>query len=235
MPAVKGEPVSRRPPSKRAKLSKADIVAAALEMSDASTGLEAVTIRSLASRLNVGAMTLYGYFRSKEDLLDAVADHVMSTLPVASVPDESPEEAIRAIADAFLQLMTEHPSVVLLLASRTTRSPDSLRVAMESVLRRLVTAGLPAPLAVQCYGFLIQHAIGYTTYRVPRPWGGEPTAEVLELRRQQEHFYAALPVTHFPLVVGWASDLALLPARETYDFAIDALVAWVTQLVPQPT
>ncbi|QOC93412.1 TetR/AcrR family transcriptional regulator [Micromonospora craniellae] len=222
-----------RLPSKRAKLSREDIIVAALEMSDAAPDLDAVTIRSLAHRLNVGTMTLYGYFRSKEDLLDAVADHVMGTLRMPDVPDESPGEAIRAVADAFLDLMSEHPSVVALLATRTTRSRDSMRVAMEAVLRRLVSAGLPAPLATQCYGFLIQHAIGYTTYRAPRPWGWASTPEVQELRRQQEHFYAALPVTDFPLVVEWASELVLLPAQETYNFAVDALVARVNQLVAQ--
>jgi len=235
MPVGKGESVNGRAGSKRAKLSEEDIIAAALEMSDASTGdLEAVTVRSLASRLGVGAMTLYGYFRSKDDILDAVADHVMGTLEMPDVPDESPEDAIRFVAAAFLRLMSEHPSVVALLASRTTRSRESLRAAMESVLRRLVSAGIPAPLAVHCYGFLIQHAMGFTTYQNPRPWGGEMSPEVAELRRQQEHFYAALPATDFPLVVEWATDLVLLPARETYDFAVEALVAMVGQLVTQP-
>lgn len=233
MPVGKGEYVSDRAPSKRAKLSREDIVAAALEMSDARSGLEDVTVRSLAARLNVGAMTLYGYFRSKDDILDAVADHVMGSLEMAEVPGESAEDAIRAVADAFLDLMSEHPSVVALLASRTTRSPESLRAAMERVLDRFVSAGIPAALAIQCYGFLIQHAMGYTTYRAPRPWGGELTAEVAELRRQQQHFYAALPADDFPVVVEWASDLVMLPTRETYDFAIDALVALVGQLVPQ--
>jgi len=233
MAVGKGESVNGRAASKRAKLSEADIIAVALEMSDAATGLEEVTVRSLASRLGVGAMTLYGYFRSKDDILDAVADHVMGTLQLPDVADESPGDAIRAVAAAFLELMSEHPSVVALLASRTTRSRESLRAAMESVLRRLVSAGIPAPLAIHCYGFLIQHAMGYTTYTNPRPWGGALTPEVAELRRQQQHFYASLPATDFPLMVEWASDLVLLPSRKTYDFAVDALVTMVGQLVPQ--
>ena len=226
--------MSERAASKRAKLTRENIVAAALEMTDASDGLDAVTVRSLAARLNVGAMTLYGYFRSKEDILDAVADHVMGSLPMPAKDDESPEEAIRAVADAFLELMKEHPGVVALLASRTTRSQESLRAAMESVLQRLTAAGIPAPLAIHSYGFLIQHAIGYTTYLTPRPWGGPHSPEVAELRRQQQHFYAALPVSQFPVMVEWASDLVMLPARETYDFAVDALVQLVGRLVPQP-
>jgi len=233
MPRGTDDSANGRSGDKRAKLSKEDIVSVALEMAD-SSGLDTLTVRSLASRLNVGAMTLYGYFRSKELLLDAVADHVMSTLETPDVPGESPEQAVRAAAAGFLDLMTDHPSVVALLATRTTRSPHSLHAAMESVLGRLVNAGIPAPLAIQCYGFLIQHAIGYTTYRTPRPWGGPPSPELDELRRQQQHFYAGLPANDFPLVVEWASDLVLLPSRETYDFAVDALVSIVGRLVPQP-
>jgi len=233
MPRGTSDPPNGRSNDKRAKLSEEDIVAAALEMAD-SSDLETLTVRSLASRLNVGAMTLYGYFRSKELLLDAVADHVMSTIETPDVPGESPEQAIRAVAQDFLDLMTEHPSVVALLATRTTRSPQALHAAMESVLRRLVNAGIPAPVAIQCYGFLIQHAIGYTTYRAPRPWGGPPSPELDELRRQQQHFYAGLPARDFPLVVEWAEDLVRLPARETYDFAVECLVTSVGRLVPQP-
>jgi len=233
MPGETDDSANGRSSDKRAKLSKEDIVSAALELAD-SSGLENLTVRNLASRLNVGTMTLYGYFRSKELLLDAVADHVMGTLETPDVPGESAEQAIRATAAGFLDLMTEHPSVVTLLATRTTRSPHSLHAAMESVLRRLVNAGIPAPLAIQCYGFLIQHAIGYTTYLTPRPWGGPPSSELDELRRQQQHFYAGLSANDFPLVVEWAGDLVLLPARETYDFAVDALVTMVGRLAPQP-
>lgn len=226
----RGTPMSARA-SKRAKLSLEDVVAAALEMVDSTGGIDNLTVRSLATRLNVGAMTLYGYFNSKDDLLDAVADHVMATVRMPEKTDETPGEAIRTVAAGFIDLMSEHPSVVELLATRTTRSPQALQAAMERVLERLVAAGIPGPIAVQCYAFLIQHAIGFATYRTPRPWGGDSTPEDIELRRQQQHFYSALPATDFPLVVEWAAELVKMPAREMYDFAVEALVRRVEQLI----
>jgi AcrR family transcriptional regulator len=217
----------RRQPIPRAKLTSERIIAAALEISDSPDGLDAVTVRSLASELGVGTMTLYGYFRSKDEILDAMADHVMGGMHMPSVAGETPAQALRAVASALLDVMTEHPSVASLLASRVTRSQRSLRGAMESVLQRMVDAGIPGPVAVRCYGVLIHHAMGFASYRAPRPWGGDPGPEVNELRRQQQHFYAALPVQDFPLIVDLASELVVLPSREVFDFAVDALVAQV--------
>lgn len=215
--------------SKRGRITSELIIEAALELSDSSIGLDAVTVRSLASKLDVGTMTLYGYFRSKDEILDAMADHVMGGFTVPVGEDETPEDAIRAVAEGFLHLMSEHPSVVHLLATRVTRSQMSLRGAMEAVIQRLIDAGIPGPLAVECYGFLIQHAMGFAAYQAPRRWGQDADPEVDELRRQQQHFYAALPVGDFPRVVELAEPLVALPARSTYDFAVDALVRHVVR------
>lgn len=217
--------------ARRIRLNRDDIVTAALEMSEGREGLDAITVRSLAHRLEVGAATLYGHFRSKEEILDAMADAVLGDFELPAVDGEDPATAIRRVAEGFLWMMSEHPGVVELLATRSTRSERSLRGAMEVVICRLTESGLNADVAVQCYGFLIQHAMGFVSYRAPRPWGGELDEGVAELRRQQEHFYASLPAGDFPHVVGQAAKLVLLPSRTTYDFAVDALVSHVARCI----
>lgn len=211
----------------RTKLTPERIIAVALRVSDSPDGLEAVTLRSLAAELGVGAMTLYGYFRNKDEILDAMADQLLGGLVMPEVVGETPADAIRASASALLELVTEHPSVAALLATRVTRTQTSLRGAMESVLQRLTASGIPGPLVVRVYGFLIQHAMGYASYRAPRPWGHDESPEVLELRRQQSHFYASLPSREFPTMVDLAEQLVVLPSRESFDFAVDALVSHV--------
>lgn len=57
-------------------LSREDVVAAALELSDAQ-GVDALTLRSLAAELGVQAPSLYTHVRSKADLLDALGDRIM--------------------------------------------------------------------------------------------------------------------------------------------------------------
>lgn len=150
-------------------LSPERIIEAALRISDADGDLDRLTVRRLATELGVGTMTLYSYFRSKDEILDGMADHVLGRMRLPAEPDDGPAEALRTAGHAFLAMMREHPSVMRLFATRITDSPTALRGAMEAVLRRLVDAGIPGPVAVRCYGFLITYAIGFASYQTPRP------------------------------------------------------------------
>ena len=59
----------RRP---RGSLTRDQVVDAALKLAD-DEGLEALTMQSLAKRLDCGVMTIYGYVENKEDLLNAIS------------------------------------------------------------------------------------------------------------------------------------------------------------------
>jgi hypothetical protein len=95
---------------------------------------------------------------------------------------------------------------------------------MEAVLQRMVHAGIPTTHAVHCYGFLITYAMGFATYQAPRPWGRSADAASAEERRQRMHFYAALPLEDFPMVVELAGDLAGLPSDEQFAWGLEAFV-----------
>lgn len=215
------------------------IIEAALRIADAEADLDQLTVRRLAGDLGVGTMTLYSYFRSKDEILDGMADYVLGRMPLPAEPDATPADAIRTVAQAFLTMMREHPSVVRLLASRVTDSFAALQGAMEAVLARLVDAGLPGPLAVRCYGFLITYAIGFVSYQTPRPWGrldAEDPEEAAEKRRQRRHFYAGLPIDDFPRMVHLAEHLVELPTDEQYQRGVDAFVqVALAELAHQPS
>src|SRR5512135_623562 len=63
----------------RARLSKQAVVQRALALADAE-GLDALTIRRLATELGVTPMALYWHFRNKEELLAGLADQVWGEL-----------------------------------------------------------------------------------------------------------------------------------------------------------
>ncbi|WP_291414150.1 TetR/AcrR family transcriptional regulator [Actinophytocola sp.] len=205
------------------------IIKAALRIADVEADLDQLTVRRLASELNVGTMTLYSYFRGKENILDGMADHVLGRMPLPDEPDDTPADAIRMVARAFLAMMREHPSVVRIFSTRVTDSRTALRGAMEAVLDRLVAAGIPGELAVRCYGFLITYAIGFVSYQIPRSWGGDPDSdeELAEARRQRVHFYKGLPATEFPHMVDLADTLVDLPSDAQYMAGVEAFVQTV--------
>ena len=67
-------------------------------------------MRRLADELGVGTMTLYGYFRGKAELLDAVMDAAAPAvdLPVADAPWR---ERIAALARATRASLERHPAL----------------------------------------------------------------------------------------------------------------------------
>lgn len=214
-------------------LSAQVIARQALALAD-ERGLEKLTVRSLASALGIGTMTFYGYFRSKEEILDAMADEVLGSLALpADDRDETPRQAIENVASAFRRLMVEHPSIAQILSSRVTDSPQARRGAMEVVIDRLVRSGIPGPLAVKCYGFLMVHSLGFASYQSPRPWArrddesGTETTDQSELRRQQRHFYASLPLAQFPRLVELRDELIELPGEEQFRFGVGCLCDFV--------
>src|SRR5713226_3132955 len=63
----------------RTKLSRSAVVDRALALAD-SDGVDALTIRRLATELGVTPMALYWHFRSKEELLAGLGDQIWSEL-----------------------------------------------------------------------------------------------------------------------------------------------------------
>ena len=72
---------SEEPDGERPRLSKRAVTERALKLADAD-GLDALTIRKLAQDLGVTPMALYWHFRSKEDLLEGVAEQVWGEIDV---------------------------------------------------------------------------------------------------------------------------------------------------------
>lgn len=206
------------------RLTPEIIVRTALQMADAEGDPHRLTMRSLAKELDVGVMSLYTYFRTKDEILDGMADQVLGEMVF---PEEAsdPAEAIRSFAAAMLDVMREHPSVGRLLAARLTDSQDAIYGSMEVPLQRLVDAGIPGPLAVRCYGFVVVFAIGFSSYHLARPWGyAESAPETSELRRQREHYYLGLPIGRFPNVVDLAPSIVDIPSDAMFEFGVEALV-----------
>ncbi|MDL5155174.1 TetR/AcrR family transcriptional regulator [Actinomycetospora termitidis] len=223
-------PPRRRRGNDSSALTAERIVDAALAIADSEADLDRLTVRRLAADLDVGVMTLYGYFRNKDEILDAMGDRILGSMAFPEEIDTEPAAALRTLGHAFLAMMREHPSVVRLLATRVTDSPAALVGAMEGVLHRLAAAGITGPLAVRCYGFLITYALGFSAYETPRTWGRTDDAE--EARRRRSHFYAGLDRDRFPETVGLAADLPALPTDEQFADGLDAWIAGTVARVP---
>lgn len=210
-----------------ARLTREAVVEAALRIADEAGDPQVLTMRGLAAELGVGVMTLYTYFRNKEEIFDAMADYVLGGMVFDEVAAD-PASAIRTFAAGMIRAMQQHPSVALLLGSHLIDNENALHGSMEVPLHRLVSAGIPGPLAVRCYGAIVVFAIGFSSYRVARPWGlGSRHEDVNEQRRQRAHHYIGQSITKFPTVVSLAEEIVDIPSDMTFEFGIEAMVGAV--------
>lgn len=187
-------------------------------------GTDALTIRRIATELGTGAMTLYNYFRNKEEILDGIADYVMGSFRLPEAEETSPRAVVREIALALLQMMREHPSIVRLFTTRVNTGPESMEGAFDSVIGRLREVGFGGADAVRAYGLLMHYTLGFASYQVPRPWGPPDHPEHEELQRQRKHFYAALPMQRFPNLVELSAEAPGLPSDEQFLFGLECLI-----------
>jgi len=134
---------------RRDPLSRRQIVRTALTIADAE-GLEAVSMRRIAKELGAGAMSLYHYFDSRDELLELMADTVAAEM---LVPVQSADwrEALIEIALHSRETFLHHPWMLSTLQERPFVSPNLLRHIEQS-------ARAVAPLA----GKVSDYTVGYT-------------------------------------------------------------------------
>src|SRR5215213_7832595 len=157
-------------PAPRTRLSHDAVAAAALEFLDGHD-LEELSMRRLAGELGVGTMTLYGYFRSKDELLDAVVDAAVSDQPAP--PDDGPwQERLRALMRDSRAALDRHPALVKLRVHRPVLRPEALRFC-ERTMSILADAGLPPDAAARAFRLLFTYLLGYAAFS---PAGSEDEA-----------------------------------------------------------
>ncbi|MCO8272366.1 TetR/AcrR family transcriptional regulator C-terminal domain-containing protein [Actinoplanes sp. TRM 88003] len=124
---------------RQALLTRERIVEAAAALVDAE-GLDALSTRRLATELGVQGPSLYNHFATKSDIVDAVADAVISQVDLSGFQVCDWPDALRRWAHSYRKVLSEHPNVVPVLAQGPGRRPASLAMA-EAVYGALVDAG----------------------------------------------------------------------------------------------
>jgi len=212
---------SRETPAQRSRngLSRERIVTTALELADTG-GAGALTMRRLATELGVGVMTLYGYFRNKREVLDAMMD-AMSGQVGAPDPEGDWQAELRKLARSMREVFRAYPGVIRLTGLGPISSRSSIDAA-ERALRVLERAGFDAHGAARAYGLLVTYTLGFSSLAVPRALHAE---ESEESRRLWQATIAALPPRDYASVRAAARDIAWWDADEQFEWGLGTLLA----------
>jgi AcrR family transcriptional regulator len=197
---------------KRRGLTREALVARALELGDAE-GLEAVTLRRLASDLGVTPMALYRHVRDKQDLINAMTEVVMEDFDLKRGLRASmnwTERARRAITN-FKEQMDARPLALTLSIAYSGEGPPGFWRMTEDLLGILLDAGFSRRQAIVLIRVVSNLLSGYLLLlRQEDPAAtAQMGARELELMRKRiELVQLSLPTEQFPNIVKSAREMA---------------------------
>lgn len=150
----------------RAPLSRERVLRAAVELAD-EKGIGSVTMRHLAERLGVEAMSLYYHVANKEALLDGMVDVVGAEIndTMASLDLPAPErdwkQAMRTRILAAREVLLSHRWAPSVIEDRTVMG-EQIVVYFESTLEIMRRGGFSWDLAHHAMHALGSRALGFT-------------------------------------------------------------------------
>ena len=228
-PAMNIIPYRKGDKSKRRTLDQAQIVKAALALLD-EAGLDELTMRQLAQRLNVKAASLYRHVRDKQELLILLGDEISSEIPEITGKG-SWRDQLTQIARNVRRVLGSHRDAARLLAVTPPAGPRRLR-HIEVLLRILSDAGLKpreaCRVAYHCNNFVTEFAADEARFASMAAASGITRRKLLSEARKT---FQSLPREQYPTVVTWAEYLVEDDADGLFEFGLKIWLDAIADMV----
>ncbi|WP_307835777.1 DUF429 domain-containing protein [Phycicoccus sonneratiae] len=218
----------RTPRPERPALTRERIVAEAVSLADGS-GLAALSMRALAGRLGVEAMSLYHHVPHKDALLDAMVDAVFAEFhaPVAGRPWR---EELRRRSVVGREVLLRHRWAVGLMDARRSPGPEAVG-HHDAVLGCLRRAGFSLAATGHVFALVDAHLYGFMVQELALPFADQEELAVIEGEIVDEATAAAFP--HF---TEFAREHALRPGWSfgaEFEVTLDLVLGAVAGLVDE--
>jgi AcrR family transcriptional regulator len=184
-------------------------------------GLEALTVRRIASAFETGSASLYRHFSSREELLVLMVDHVIGDVRLPSDRLRG-RPKVEWLAGELRRVLMDHPNLVPALRASPLLGPNAMRGA-ENGLASLIEAGCEPDIAVRAYLALVDYVMGTVFFDTRRPSrrSGRGTASGERID--------ALPNTAYPTLQANRAAFALPSGEEVFWFGLKAFLDGLEQ------
>lgn len=172
-------------------LTRPRVVETAIDLVEAH-GMEALTMRRLASALGVEAMSLYTYFDTKHALELAMCDHVLGAVADRFDEQDDVPDAV-TFARAIRVALVRHPNTARLFAMHMNlqESPVVQRLTVQS-LAILARHDSDAETVLYRFGTLLAFVIGHCLVEISQQTAGGAPTSIYDPERAFEAGVAAL-------------------------------------------
>ena len=197
------------------------IIATAIAIVD-EQGADALSMRTLAHRLDSGTATLYRHFNSRAQLIAHIVDAVLGEidLDVAEPSDASWRDVCEHAADHMFNVLVRHPNVAPLLLGQIPNGPNAA-AGRELLIATLLQAGFSPAIAAQAYATLSRYVLGFAIQ------AHQPDADAAQYHSQQ------LDLESLPATAAVAEHLPVPIARE-FAFGLDLILNGLAQQLDRP-
>jgi AcrR family transcriptional regulator len=207
--------------TRRRALTREQVVAEALTVI-ATDGVDALSMRALATRLGVVPGALYRHVRSKEQLHDLVLDGVLAEVDHEVDDSLTWTERIKVLAHRLRTVLENHPGIAGLLKTRDPLGPHSLALA-EAFLAALRAAGLGERNTGLAFCLIYDYTLGFA-HSSPNSVN-EQRVQDTATRSKLHTFLRSLPPDRFPTLLTLGEYVWLDNRNERFAAGLNTLVA----------
>jgi TetR/AcrR family tetracycline transcriptional repressor len=163
----------------RAGVTRQTMIETALRLLD-EVGLEGLTVRRLAAALGVQSPSLYWHIRTKQELLDGMADAIIQAAGMGPPHDgESWQDWLTRRARAYRRSVLAHRDGARLVATAQWLSPATIKT-FDQELTAMVDRGFSPALALRTIATLSRYVNGFVLQeQTERRGRAEPPADQL--------------------------------------------------------
>ncbi|MGO9928463.1 MAG: TetR/AcrR family transcriptional regulator [Mycobacterium sp.] len=197
------------------------ILAVALELVD-EHGADALSMRSLAQRLESGTATLYRHFANRSELVAMMVDRMLAevALDPRSVAALPWQQSCTSFAQNMFDALGRHGNVAPLLIGHVPMGPNAL-AQREQILSVLLDNGFPPVVAAHAYATLARYVLGFAIQLSDSPAAGQDAKLAAAFHE--------LDPSRYPATVAVADHLPV-PLEDEFAYGLRLIVAGLERL-----
>ncbi len=210
---------AKQPTKRRTALTKERVLNAAVMLAD-KNGLESLSMRKLAEKLKVEAMSLYNHVANKDEILDGLVDIIVGEIELPTDADDW-RAGMRRRAVSAREVFGRHPWAITVMESRSNPGPTTLRY-YEAVIACLRKAGFSIAMAAHAFSVLDSYIYGFAMQELKLPFDNSG-----ELAGVAENILEQMPANEYPYFTELTVEHVLKPGYDygnEFEFGLDLIL-----------